>query len=142
VLSAYGVNDPWQLVERVSGLYLGGSVNSVRQRTLAQAGAAIIQWLAAKQHVLANPTAVGIDFTQETQLASNVERWLAVTGTDDQSTERYAEPISVAQQPTIPNLSLAGVPDALQSILPRMNNGQLAGLGQIPNLATPPLGKA
>src|SRR5262245_26786484 len=34
VLSAYGAKDVWQLVERVSELYLGGAVNSVQQRTL------------------------------------------------------------------------------------------------------------
>lgn len=141
VLAAYGVNDVWQLVERVSGLYLGGSVNSVRQRTLAQAGSEIIQWLAKKQHVLANPAAVGLNFLQESTLISNVERWLAVTGTDDQSTARYSEPVSVSQQPTIPSMSLQGVPDSLQGLLPSMGNVQ-AQIGQLPNLVTQAGGKA
>jgi hypothetical protein len=143
VLSAYGVNDVWQLVERVSGLYLGGSVNSVRQRTLAQAGAEIIQWLAKKQHVLANPSAVGINFSHEHKLIQDVERWLAVTGTDDQATDKYSEPISVAQQPTIPSMSLQGLPDSLQGILPKVTNGGMqSAFAQLPNLNPAQVGKA
>jgi hypothetical protein len=142
-IAAYGVNDVWQLVERVSGLYLGGSVNSVRQRTLAQAGAEIIQWLAKKQHVLANPSAVGIDFSHEHQLIQDVERWLAVTGTDDQATDKYSEPISVAQQPTIPSMSLQGLPDSLQGIVPKVTNGGLQGaFAQLPNINPAQVGKA
>lgn len=141
VIAAYGVNDVWQLVERVSGLYLGGAVNSVRQRTLAQAGSQIIQWLARKQNVLVSAQSHGIDFLKEGELIGNVERWLAVTGTDDQATEKYFEPVSVSQQPTIPNLSLQGIPQSLQSLLPTVANGQLP-LGQLPGIGTTPVGKA
>src|SRR5215471_2592728 len=153
VLSAYGVNDMWQLIERVSGLYLGGSVNSVRQRTLATAGAEIIQWLADHQPQLANPGGE-IDFlaeivisTGETQLKEkklidNVEKWLAVTGTDDQATAKFYEPVSLAQQPTIPNLALQGIPQSLQSILPQVTNGIQGALSQLPQLPMQPPGKA
>ncbi len=134
VLSAYGVNDIWQLIERVSGLYLGGSVNSVRQRTLAQSGADILQWLAKKQNVLVNPAAIGINFFKEHQLIQNVERWLAVTGTDDSSTARFSEPVSVPQQPTIPNMSLQALPQSLQSIVPQVTNSLQGAFAQMPNL--------
>jgi hypothetical protein len=137
VLAAYGVTDIWQLVERVSGLYLGGSVNSVRQRTLAQSGSAIIKWLAENQPVLANASAVSVHLNKD--LVSNVERWLAVTGTDDQATEKYFEPVSMAQQPTIPTMSFNGVPEALQNILPKVTNG---AFGQLPNLGAMTVGKA
>ena len=36
VMAAYGTTTVWQLVERVSELYLGGSVNGVRHRTMAR----------------------------------------------------------------------------------------------------------
>jgi len=140
VLSAYGVNDVWQLVERVSAMYLGGSVNSVRQRTLAEAGSKIIQWLASKQQVLVKPGTT-IDVTKETVLVDNVERWLAVTGTDDQSTARFSEPISIPQQPTIPAFPSfqQNLPPALQSIVPQVTNGGLQGaMAQLPNLAAAP----
>ncbi len=137
VLSAYGVNDVWQLIERVSGLYLGGSVNSVRQRTLAQAGAEVIQWLAKKQNALVSPTASGINFLHEHQLINNVERWLAVTGTDDQATDKFSEPVSIPQQPTIPNMSLQqmALPQSLQSIVPQVTNSLQGAFAQMPNIA-------
>jgi len=98
VISAYGVRDIWQLVERVSQLYLGGSVNGVRQRTMAHHGAKIIEFLAANSGVLSGPV-VALSLGG---ISSNVEQWLAVTGTDDNVVDRYSAPVAVAQQPTIP----------------------------------------
>lgn len=136
ILQAYGVNDVWQLVERVSGLYLGGSVNSVRQRTLAKTGAAIIQYLGKNQTALIVPNgSLTIDPTSD--LVVNVERWLAVTGTDDTSIDKYSGPVAVAQQPTIPNMSLQSVQDALATLRP---NGIGQAMQSLGNLA--PIGKA
>jgi hypothetical protein len=94
VLHAYGVNDCWQLTERVSQLYLGGSVNGVQKRAMATAGANIIQWLARSSTVLASPLDLSLtnliippqgtplygSTDPVDQISSNVERWLAVTG--------------------------------------------------------------
>jgi len=113
VLSAFGVQDVWQLVERVSALYLGGAVNGVRQRTLAQAGSKIIQWLAKNQPVLASSYAGTLQISKDLDLIQNVERWLAVTGTDDAAVDRYSAPVSVPSQPTIPGLSLQGLTDGM-----------------------------
>jgi hypothetical protein len=137
VLSAYGVNEIWQLVERVSGLYLGGSVNSVRQRTLADAGKDVIQWLAKKQNVLVSGNGMSIDFYKEHDLIKAVERWLAVTGTDDQATAKFSEPVSVPQQPTIPSLSLQALPQSLQSMVPQVTNSLQGAFAQLPNLGQP-----
>jgi hypothetical protein len=117
VLSAYGVNDIWQLVERVSGLYLGGSANGVRQRTLAQSGAAIIQWLAKRQPTLlaGAATDAAMKVFSEIELVAEVEKWLAVTGTDDTSIDKFSEVVSVPSQPTIPSLSLSALPDSMAS---------------------------
>jgi hypothetical protein len=98
VISAFGTKDCWQLVERVSQLYLGGSVNGVRQRTMAQAGANIIQYLAKNSAVLSGAL-INLDTTD---INSDVERWLAVTGTDDTMVDKYSAPVAVTQQPTIP----------------------------------------
>jgi hypothetical protein len=106
VLSAYGVNDIWQLVERVSGAYLGGYANGVRQRTLAQSGARIIQWLAKKQPQLVAGLAGKLTFIDD-ELVPEVERWLAVTGTDDTSIDKFSDVVSMPSQPTIPSLSLS-----------------------------------
>jgi hypothetical protein len=138
VLSAYGVNDIWQLVERVSGLYLGGSANGVRQRTLAQSGAAIIQWLARKQPYLVGASAGGLQFDED-ELVAEVERWLAVTGTDDTSIDRYSDPVSVTTQPTIPSISLGGMAESLGDMMQKPNGLQNAMQG-FTGMA--PMGKA
>lgn len=79
VLAAYGVSDSWQLIERVSAMYLNGAVNSVTQRTKAASGAAIIKWLADKQPTLSQPRGM-IDLSSEPDLVKRVEEWLAVSG--------------------------------------------------------------
>lgn len=133
VLQAYGVLDVWQLVERVSAMWLGGSVNGVRQRTLATTGSKIIQWLASHQTTLMSEFAT-LDVERERLadgLITQVERWLAVTGTDDQSVERYSEPVSISAQPTIPDMSLRAVPDMMSGLMP--TNGASNALLQAQN---------
>lgn len=112
VLQAYGVSDRWQLVERVSALYLGGSVNGVRYRTMADSGAKIIAWLADHTRQLTSG-AVTIDFldSKHDALINSVERWLAVTGTPDTTTAEYAEPVALQSQPLLPNLGLSATTD-------------------------------
>lgn len=120
VLSAYGVRDVWQLCERVSNMYLGGAANGVRHRTMAASGAAIIQWLAISGTALVGSFR---NLNVDDVLRSNVERWLSVTGTPDQQTEKYSEPVSYSSQPTIPSFAVpngAGG-DAIRDALARVN---------------------
>lgn len=129
VLDAYGVRDVWQLVERVSGLYLGGSVNSVRQRTLAEAGSFIIAWLADQASLLSQPRGIAsfrLDARDRNKpeelekLIDAVERWLAVTGSGDDVVTRFSEPVAVQAQPTIPNLALQGLTANVEDLLQQM----------------------
>jgi hypothetical protein len=46
ILQAYGARDPWQLVDHLSRLELGGTRDVVRHQALAAAGAVILGWLA------------------------------------------------------------------------------------------------
>jgi hypothetical protein len=117
VRSAYGVRDIWQLIERVSNMYLGGAVNSVRQRTMATAGARIIEWLAGKAGHLSGPNRM---LRVDPEIVSYAERWLAVTGTADQIVEKFSEPVALPSQRTIPDFSVGGivpVPDAIRDAL-------------------------
>jgi len=130
IISAFGTKDVWQLVERVSQLYLGGAVNGVRQRTMAQTGANIIKFLAKNAAVLSGQL-VNLNTAD---INSDVERWLAVTGTDDNMVDKYSAPVAVSQQPTIPMTFGASqgmdlVRNALQ---------QVGGItsGMLPNLGT------
>ncbi|XXF81318.1 hypothetical protein P2318_16625 [Myxococcaceae bacterium GXIMD 01537] len=132
VLSAYGVRDVWQLVDRVSTLYLGGSVNGVRYRTMAQSGGEIILWLARKAPLLASASRYASGLFTEVELVNHVERWLAVTGTPDSTVEKFSEPMDVKAQPTIPTLpSQLMVPDSVRNALNQVTNGiQIPGLPQ------------
>jgi hypothetical protein len=46
VLAAYGARDPWQLIDHLSRLELGGIRDVARHQALAAAGAVILSWLA------------------------------------------------------------------------------------------------
>lgn len=145
ILNAYGVRDYSQLIERVSALYLGGPVNGVRQRTMATTGKNIIQFLAAYAPQLSGSDSDKVQFlavlnpaTPQQQdvsdLRANVDKWLAVNGTADATVDRYAEPVAVTQQPTIPAMFNGGGVANLDAIRDAMAKvGNLGNLGpQIP----------
>jgi hypothetical protein len=119
LLRAYGVNDAWQMVERVSAMHLGGARNGVRYRTMAQTGANIMLWLANRAPLLASVASgtVGrVDF-QDTTLVENVEQWLAVTGTPDATVEKYTDPVDLQAQPTIPNIVSGSIGQQVRNVL-------------------------
>lgn len=130
VMAAYGTATTWQLVERVSSLYLGGSVNGVKHRTMATNGAKIIQWLADHASELGvgtfrltGATAQDRDEKKaklEKELIQYIDRWLAVTGTHDSTIEKYSEPVSTEKQPTLPSLSLDNMP-SLQDAMDKLD---------------------
>lgn len=137
---AYGVLNEWQLVERVSDLWLGGAVNSTRQRTLATTGKNIIKWLADNQPRLTDLTKADKfePVGRDGDLVRNIERWLAATGTDDAATDKFSDAVSVQSQPTLPNLALRAM-DPLQGLLG--GNGTvgnaIASLTNLANTTTP-----
>jgi hypothetical protein len=140
VTSAYGVRDMWQLVERVSSLYLGGSTNGVRYRTTARAGADIIFWLGDQAQFLAsvaNPDPAHlIAMFDDAALLTPVERWLAVTGTAAPVVQQYSQPIDAPLQPTIPNLTpSAFIPESVRGVMNTVGNltGNLTG-GTLPGM--------
>jgi hypothetical protein len=150
VLKAYGALDVWQLTERVSQLYLGGSVATVQKRTMATYGANIIQWLARYSTMLSSGS--DLSFVNLILKPNNpndpidnikdsVERWLAVTGTVDSSVEKFSEPVALPTQTTLPNMGLQAVtPDSLRSALSQVS----AGLPSMPgmNFQGSPIAKA
>ena len=80
ILKAYGVQSFSHLLERVSSVYLGAAVNTVRGRALAMSGAAILSWLAERAASLA-PPGRALDICGNLELLEHVRRWLAVAGT-------------------------------------------------------------
>ena len=47
LLQAYGARDPWDLVDHLSRLELGGTRDTDRHQTLAAAGTIIVGWLSS-----------------------------------------------------------------------------------------------
>lgn len=111
VKTAYGARDMWQVVDQVAAMELGGARNSIRYRTMANAGAIIVRWLEKKANVLAGASLVDvIDLRQvrnpisrpegvrptedptDYDLFNACEQWLAVNGIPDQEVEQYSQP--------------------------------------------------
>lgn len=144
VLMAYGVRDRWQLVDRVSALYLGGNSNGVKHRALAETGQQILKWMAESAPVLASGSASGlnvIDYAggariptaEFRRLSEWCERWLAATGTPDATAARNTDPVDLPSQSTVPMLGqhLAGMPQSVQDAL-RQVGGNVPNLPEIP----------
>jgi hypothetical protein len=72
VLAAYGARDPWQLVDQLSRLELGGTRDVARHQTLAAAGAVILRWLAED----------GGDVTDD--VVDAAQAWLAAAATESE----------------------------------------------------------
>jgi hypothetical protein len=130
ILRSYGVRDIWQLVDRVSALYLNGAANGVKYRTMAASGERIIAWLARKAPILSSASALGLGITTYDgrgnrrptndffTLAELSERWLAVTGTSDEMAERHTDPVDLDAQLTVPMLGQnAGFQTSVQDAL-------------------------
>jgi hypothetical protein len=137
ILSGYGVNDHWQLVERVSQLYLGGAQNGVRYRTTADAGAKVLFWLANKSSIIAAPvknSATTETLFKDPELVGYVEQWLAVTGTVENTVQKFSEPVELRQQSTIPQMPGVGgsAQSALRSALDRVGVNGLPNVGNLP----------
>ncbi len=131
LLTAYGVNDVWQLNDRVAALYLNGATNGVRYRTMARAGGSILQWLARNAPQLASASKPdSLDFSDR-DLVFQCESWLAVTGTPDASVEKYTDPIDLQQQPTVPMMPFGGASTSAGGNLVKGALDRL-GLGAMP----------
>lgn len=133
IQDAYGAKDMWQLVDQVAGLELGGAKNSVKYRTMASSGATVFAWLANKSRMLASTSYVPIlDVAQlqnapsystkpttnpsDFDLVGACDQWLAVTGTQEDSVEKLAQPIEAPLMPSRPIQIPSVARDMLESV--------------------------
>jgi len=148
--SAYGAKDPWQLIDQVSALELGGNKNSVKYRTMASAGATVFAWLANRAKLLSSSYYAPIlDVSQlqnvpyqttrptkdpsDYDLVGACDQWLAVTGTQEESVEKMAEPTEAPVMPSRPIQIPSVARDMLESVgVPAMaysaGNGKPIGM--------------
>lgn len=102
IRSAYGASSLWQVVGQIAASELGGAVTTARYRTMAIAGAIIIQWLAQHARMLAsaaksavlnvNQIRDGVRSSKpmlkptDRDLTDACEQWLAAAGIPDEDT--------------------------------------------------------
>lgn len=134
LLKAYGVNDRWQLVERVSSLYLNGAMNGVRYRTMANSGGKIIGWIADRAPQLSAVNPPSDDFFLDPFLVSHVNQLLAVTGTGIAVIDQRVEPVDLSMQPTIPTMSSGNGASHIASSPVIRSALEQAGIGNLPGI--------
>jgi len=145
IQNSYGAKDMWQLVDQVAGLELGGAKNSVKYRTMASAGATVFAWLANKSTMLASTSYVPIlDVAQlqnapsystkpttkpsDFDLVGACDQWLAVTGTQEDSVEKMAQPTESPVMPSRPIQIPSVARDLLESVgVPAMSYSSETG---------------
>lgn len=139
--SSFGVNNAWQLVERVASMEFGVAPNIVRHHTMAVAGKAILDlvgryasvWaggtgrplflengvsqiglLLAQQRGLSLGGTIQPDISNEDRdtLLRETEHWLAVNGVRDDQVHENAQPEQIQAAPSLPSLGAARAPSA------------------------------
>ncbi|UCH74053.1 MAG: DUF2853 family protein [Rhodospirillales bacterium] len=140
----YGARDMWQVIDQVSVLEFGRPINTIRARTMANAGATIIGWLEKNAEKLSHPgsvlispaelanppsrsTANSINDPSDYDLVTACEQWLAIEGVGEDIVDVKAAASPSAVTTTTP----VRVPPAAQEILGAFgfshNGGRQAG---------------
>jgi hypothetical protein len=148
ILSAYGVQSPFQVIERVCASDLGGAVpNVVQRRTMAEAGKTIIDvvasftaiWPGSSQPLFGDSTDPVVartsnpDIPQPVQdrLGRAVEQWLAVNGIKDEQRAQLGEPQVATPVPSIPTTAPNGGGPAFDQIKQMISAGQTPSIDQL-----------
>ena len=152
ILSAYGVQSPFQVVERVCASDFGGKVpNIVRYKTMAEAGKKILDivagnipaWLGLSGNDLfedpfdvtpasiAPPPPPDIPRDVQRELARAVEDWLTVNGITDEQRSRLGEPKITQAAPSIPTATDGGGGPAFDQVRQMVAGGQMPSMDQL-----------
>jgi hypothetical protein len=148
ILSAYGVQSPFQVVERVCASDFGGKVpNIVRYKTMAEAGKKILDivagnipaWLGLSGNDLfedpfdVNSEGPPPDIPRNVQreLARAVEDWLTVNGITDEQRSRLGEPKITQAAPSIPTATDGHGGAAFDQLRQMVAGGQMPSMDQL-----------
>jgi len=149
ILAAYGVQTPFQVIERVVASDLGGTVpNVLRLRTMAESGKAILDniagtlpaWSGTGKTALFLPRIESVGRKTgsqdsdipphiEDELLRNTEQWLAVNGIKDEQRARLGEPEISAAAPSIPQAG--GNAPAFDQLRQLVSTGQAPSIDQL-----------
>ena len=82
---AFGAQDMWQVIDKVSSAELGGAVNVARRRARAVASSSVLHWLADHARALNHASAFAAD-----TLFAAVDQWLASSQSIDNASSDSA----------------------------------------------------
>jgi len=124
IQKAYGVTNPYQLIERVAAAEFGVTPNIVRLRTMADAGNKILNIVAKYPNVWTKPngqplfeertldlagrptTSPGdIILADRDELMNQTQFWLAVNGIKDDQVDKLSQPEQARYEPSIPTFA-------------------------------------
>lgn len=149
IQKAYGVSNPWQVVERVAATELGGAPNVVKYRTMAESGKAIIDLVAKHAKVWSTSTGnplfnedptrattapFDIPTEDQEQLMRHTQYWLAVNGVADDQVDKLSQPSDTVYAPSIPSYggsSHNGAGDAMEKIKQMVQSGSAPSIDQL-----------
>jgi len=120
--NAFGARDMWQVIDHVNTQYLGGAGNLHRRREQRLAGAVIMRWITQNVHrltglgapliwtgqivepqkSLASVADSQIVSPTDWDLVNACEQWLAGNGPEEESADRYSQPIESPSVSTWP----------------------------------------
>lgn len=151
IQKAFGVTNPWQVVERIAMNEFGVTPNITKFRTMAEASKSVFDLLARKTREMATAsssrpflyeydTAAGDygrgDLTQqETQeLLRNVQQWLAVNGVADDQVLKYSQPVETVSTPSLPPMGGGSDSDMVEKLRKMVASGSTPSLDQLQQL--------
>jgi len=164
IQKAYGVTNPYQLIERVAAAEFGATPNIVRLRTMADAGNKILNIVAKYHNVWTRSnglplfeertlftssfgtTAGDINLADRDELMNQTQFWLAVNGIKDDQVDKLSQPEQARYEPSIPTFAgmLPGVngaagngkvgADTVERLKQMVMQGQAPSLDQLKQL--------
>jgi len=156
IQKAYGVSNPWQVVERVAASEFGSAPNIVKYRTMAESGKAILDLVAKNAKVWGAvtdsslfgepapafqthiPSVPGdISFADQEALMRHTQYWLAVNGIGDDQVDKMSQPSDTVYAPSIPSYGGGAAAkngasgDAMDKIRQMVQSGSAPSLDQL-----------
>ena len=157
ILRAYGVQSPYQVIERVAQNDFNQQVNVVKYKTMAEAAKEIHDIIARNAALWSSTLGIPL-FTEvvngatvrgqlpeadQSRLFTHAQFWLAVNGVADQQVEKLSQPVESKAGPSLPLLHAAGGGaglDAIAKLQQMVSSGSTPSLDQLKTLL--PVGNA
>ncbi len=159
IQKAYGVSNPYQLIERVSANEFGQSPNIVKWRTMAEAGTALLNLISKYAGVwsinsgkslfpepdllsTSRVTVSDIPATDRDVFLLQATNWLAVQGVGTDQVNRMSEPSDTSYSPSLPafgavsnkNGTNGASPDVMDKLRQMVASGSAPSIDQLKDM--------